>query len=301
MMASIRDILHISYFQLLRAFRTRTILFLTSVYLLISTGMAWIARNIIHELENSTADLLLVPKTKTPGAMMETLRTQDDFHRIIENLIPEPEMFEWAMTTPILTIFHYWMSLLLLPFIVAIIGAESISPNIENRSIRYEILRTGRLELILGRLLGYSILITFGTFLAVLGPLAVGSLFMVQQPFWQSFAVLLGFVPKLILWSLPFLGIGISSSMLWGYTNLSRILALSSVVVSWILFGITNYGFLYFEYPLLCDILTPLIPQSHIIDLWNVGWDWVPSGMILLFLGFGFSLLTYPIFVRKNL
>ena len=47
MWVSIRDVAHIALFQVIRSIRTRTIVFLSIVYLLLSTGMAWIARGIV--------------------------------------------------------------------------------------------------------------------------------------------------------------------------------------------------------------------------------------------------------------
>ena len=104
-MNSIRDTLCIAFFHILRSIRTRTILFLIFVYLLISGGTSWIGRSIVHEFEKQAADTLMVPQTKTPGAMIETLRQQEDFHRLIKAMIPDAELLEWALTIPILTIF----------------------------------------------------------------------------------------------------------------------------------------------------------------------------------------------------
>ena len=301
MISSIRDTFFIAYFHILRAIRTKTMLFLFVVYLLISGGTAWFGRAIIHEFEKQTADALMVPQTKTPGAMMETLRTQDNFHRLISSMVPDPELVEWAMTLPVLTIFHYWISLAVLPFIVAIIGAEMIAPTIKDRSLRYELLRTGRLELVMGRFLGQGLLVGAGTLLACIAPLIIGHFFMVQQPFFDTIWTLLSFVPKLVVWSLPFLGLGIALSMMTQVTNLARILALASVAGSWIL-----YGYLLFqeeggEHPLLVAIVSPLIPQHHGTALWFPSWDWLLSGSILCTMSIVYCMAGYPLFARRNL
>ena len=301
MIHSIRDTCYIAYFHILRAIRTRTMLFLFAIYLLISGGTAWFGRAIIHEFEKQTADALMVPQTKTPGAMMEILRTQDNFHRLISNMVPDLELVEWAMTIPILTIFHYWISLFVLPFIVAIIGAEMIAPSIKDRSLRYEILRTGRLELVMGRFLGQSLLIGVGTLLACIAPLIVGHFFMVQQPFFDTVWVLLSFVPKLIVWSLPFLALGIALSMLTQVTNLARILALSFVAGSWILYAFLLYHEEVGDHPLLVALVSPIIPQYHGTALWFPSWDWLLSGSILLTMSIVYCMIGFPLFARRNL
>ena len=301
MIHSVRDTIYIAYFHILRAIRTRTMLFLFVVYLLISGGMAWFGRAIIHEFEKQTADTLMVPQTKTPGAMMETLRTQDNFHRMISGMVPDAELVEWAMTLPVLTIFHYWISLFVLPFIVAIIGAEMISPSIKDRSLRYELLRTGRLELVMGRFLGQRLLIGVGTLLACIAPIIVGEFFMVQQPFFKTVWVLFSFVPKLFIWSLPFLAVGIALSMITQITNLARILALSSVAGSWILYGFLLHHDQQGDYPFLVAVMSPIIPQYHGTALWLPSWDWLLSGSILLTMSIVYCMTGYPLFARRNL
>ena len=301
MINSIRDTLFIAYFHILRAIRTRTMLFLFVVYLLISGGTAWFGRAIIHEFEKQTADALMVPQTKTPGAMMETLRTQDNFHRLISSMVPDPELVEWAMTLPVLTIFHYWISLAVLPFIVAIIGAELIAPTIKDRSLRYELLRTGRLELIMGRFLGQGLLIAAGTLLACIAPLIIGHFFMVQQPFFDTIWTLLSFVPKLVVWSLPFLGLGIALSMITQVTNLARIVSLASVAGSWVLYGYLLFQEEIGEQTLLVAIVYPLIPQYHGTALWFPSWDWLLSGSILCTMSIVYCMFGYPLFSRRNL
>lgn len=301
MIQSVRDTVVIALFHLFRAVRTRTILFLFTVYLLISGGTAWMGRSIIHEFEKQAADTLMVPQTKTPGAMMETLRTQESFHRLLKGMIPDVELLEWALTLPILTIFHYWISLFALPFIVVVIGAESISPSIQDRSLRYELLRTGRLEIVMGRLLGQSFLIGAGTILACLGPLLVGSFFMTAQPFWTTVWVLLSFIPKLFVWSVPFLGFGITLSMLTQMTNAARIFALGAVAASWILYAISISPYFQEKYTLFFDIVSPLLPQSYGTALWLPSWDWMLSGCILFSMGIVYSLIGYPLFARRNI
>lgn len=301
MMHSIRDTIYVAYFHILRAIRTRTMLFLFVVYLLISGGMAWFGRTIIHEFEKQTADALMVPQTKTPGAMMETLRTQDSFHRMVSGMVPDADLVEWAMTLPVLTIFHYWISLVVLPFIVSIIGAEMIAPSIKDRSLRYELLRTGRLELVMGRFLGQSLLIGAGTLLACIAPITIGTFFMVQQPLFETIWVLLSFVPKLFIWSLPFLALGIALSMITQVTNLARILALSAVAGSWILYAILLHYEQTGESPLLVAVMSPFLPQYYGTALWFPSIDWLLSGCTLLMMSIVYCMIGYPLFVRRNL
>jgi hypothetical protein len=298
---SLRDAGQVARFHVVRAIRTRTVVFLCAVYMLMAGGVAWIFRGIIHELEKNAADLMRVPLTDTPGAMMETLRNREELRSIMGGLLPDDSLVDWALTLPVLTIAHFWMALGALTFLAAVIGAEVVSPGIRDRSLRYELVRTGRLELVLGRWAGQAVLVALATLLSIVGPLVVGTFFMVQQPFGQSLQVLLSMTPRLVAWSLPFLGLGVACSQLTGNTNFARILALASATGTWILMGVFSTDWMRETAPVVADVLEPLLPQTYMVALWGPGFGWLTPSGILLGLGLAFTLLGFPLFARRNL
>lgn len=300
-LTSLRDALQVARFHVVRAVRTRTVVFLSAVYLLASAGVAWIFRGIVRELEKNAAELLRVPVTDTPGAMMDTLRGREELQSIVEALLPNPELADWALHLPVLTIAHFWMALGALPFLAAVIGAEVIAPGIKDRSLRFELVRTGRIELVLGRWMGQGALIAVATALSIVGPLIVGTFFMVQQPAWESAVVLAVMTPKLIAWSLPFLGLGVACSQLSGNTNFARIAALGATTLTWIAMGVFETDWIDEHAPWVADLLDPLLPQTYMTALWGPGSDWLMSAGILLGLGLVFALLGFPLFARRNL
>ena len=124
---------------------------------------------------------------------------------------------------------------------------------------------------------------------------------LLQQPFVATLLILLSFTPKLLLWSLPFLGIGIALSMITQLTNLARILSLSAVTGSWILYAVLNQNWVQEKHPMLIDIILSCLPQHYGTNLWGPSWDWLTSGVILLSMSIVYSLVGYPLFARRNL
>lgn len=299
-LTSLRDALAVASFHVRRARRTRTLLALCVVYVLTAGGVAWIFRTVVHEMEKAAAEVLRVPQTDTPGAMIDTLRTQDDFRRMMEGLIPDPQLLDWAMDLPVLTVSHFWMALGLLPFLAAAAGSEVLAPSVHDRSLRFELVRTGRLELVYGRWLGQAALVALATALSVVGPLFIGAVFMVEQPLGRSLQVLVAMTPPLVAWTLPFLGLGVAASQLTTNTNFARILALGTATATWIFYGLSQSARVQERVPVLVDLVSPLLPQSYMADLWGPGAGWLTSGGILLGLGLAFALLGYPRFARRN-
>ena len=110
-MNSLFDTINIARFHIVKALRTRSFFFLCVVYMLLSGVAAWFCREMVSEFEKHTAELLKVPQTKTPGTMMETIRENDDFRRVIQTFLPDSDLLDWALSVPVLTLSYFWISL----------------------------------------------------------------------------------------------------------------------------------------------------------------------------------------------
>lgn len=299
-MSSLRDALLVARFTLARAVRTKSALALCLLYLLASTGATYVFTRILLQIENETADLLSVPRVTKPGAMLDTLRENGNLESMVNGLVSRPDLAEWAMDQPILTLVHFWFALGVLPFLAVALGAEAIAPDARDRSIRFELVRTGRLELVSGRLAGQAVLLGAGALGAVAGTWCVAMFGMVDQPALRQVATLLEATPRLWLWSLPFLGLGVAASQLTSTVNVARSLALFAAVLTWIGWGWLNSD-LMADWPILKAVLEPALPQTYVLDLWGPGLAWASSGAVLPLLGFVAALLPWPIFARRNL
>ena len=298
---SVRDTLQVARFHVLRALRTRTVVFLCVVYVIASTGMAWIFRHIVHELETNLAKVLGVPATETPGAMLDSLKAQPEFADLLRGLLPDEALLDWAMSQPVLAISYFWMALGMLPFLAAAAGAEVVADGIKDRSLRFELVRTGRLELILGRFLGQAVLVGVATAASAVGPFCVAVFFMANQPPLDQASALLLATPRLLAWSLPFLGIGVACSQLTGSTNAARTLALGAAVSTWVLSGILETRWLLKHAPVLADLIEPVLPQTYMLSLWGPGMGWLSGAAIVTGLGLVYALASFPLFRRRKL
>jgi ABC-type transport system involved in multi-copper enzyme maturation permease subunit len=298
--ASVRDALLVARFQVARAVRTRSALALCLLYLLGSAGATYVFTRILLEIENETARVLHVPEVEQPGAMLDTLRERGDLERILKPLVGREDLADWALDQPILSIVHFWFALGVLPFLAVAVGAEALSPDVRDRSIRFELVRTGRLELVTGRFLGQAVLLGVATLIAAVGTWGVAMLAMVGQPALDQASTLLIATPRLWLWSLPFLGLGVACSQWTATVNFARSLALGTAVGTWIAWGALRTDWAEAR-PLLGAVLDPLLPQSWVLDLWGPGWGWAPAGGMLALLGFVAALGALPAFARRDL
>lgn len=297
---SIRDALVVARFQLARALRTRSAVSLCALFTLVSAGSAVGFTRILLVLEQQTARILQVPETDTPGTMLDAVKQDTDFLQMIEHMLGAPELVDWALQLPFLTLTNFWTGLGLVPFIAAAAGAEAISPSIQDRSLRFEVVRTGRLELVCGRFLGQSLLFAVAALCGAIGVWVVAMTAMTGNPPLGQITTLLALLPRHWLWALPFLGLGMACSQLTQNVNLSRLMAMGLTAASWVLWGLLE-GRLGDDWPLARDLLLPLLPQSWGMQLWGPGLGWAVPGVVLLAMGFCGLLLGFPFFNRRNL
>ena len=288
---SLRDTALVARWWLVRSVRTRSAAALVLIYTLLEAGGAWTFTRLLLAMERSTARVLKVPITDKPGAMIETLKERGDLAEVIEGMAGDPAMAEWAMQLPILSTYAFWLGLGAVPFLACAAGAQAISPDIGDRSLRFELLRTGRLELIVGRFAGQALLVALGLALGFVGVWLVAMTCMVQQPPLEQATSLAMFAPRLWIWSLPWLGLGIACSQLSGTVNFARTLALFGTVLLFIAYAVLRW-LADDRAPLLGDLVLPLLPPSYAGGLWGPGLLWADEALILGALGLIFALVT---------
>lgn len=297
---SLRDTLLVTRAQLARAIRTRNMILLCLVYVLLSCGNAYIFTRGIHQMEKIAAKALAVPETKRPGSMLDVLRERGDIERVFESMLADPQVVQWAIELPILSVFFFWFGLGVIPLLAAMGGADSISLSVRDRSIRFELIRTGRLEVVAGRFLGQTVLNFVALLIAAMGTWLVAMTAMVQQPGLQQAATLAEFSFRLWFWSLPFVGLGVACSQVTESSQWSRIMSLAAVAGSWGLFGyfsVERQGFR----AVLGDLIQPVLPQSQMFGLWQQGLEWAPTAALLCALSLVLCLIPFPLFARRSL
>lgn len=302
MTGSVRDALIIARYMLARSLRTRSALLLVALFGLVASGSAYGFTRILLVLENQVARVLQVPQTETPGALMDAVKADVDFLDMLRAMVGGDEaLLQWALGLPLLTVTHFWTGLGTLPFIAAAAGAEAVSSDIHDRSIRFELVRAGRLEIVAGRFLGLALLLGVAVFAATVGVWLVAMLGMINNPPLAQMTTLLSMSPRLWMWCLPFCGLGVAASQLTENVNLARLIALAAVAFTWISFGVVEAKVLDGWPQALAESAQVILPQAWIGSLWGPGWGWLtPAGVFVALAWCAWS-LGYPVMARRNL
>jgi hypothetical protein len=297
----VRDVVLVARFEVLRAVRTWRAVALLALYGIASGGAAWLFTRLVWVLENTVARQLGVAETEVPGAMLDRLVASETWREVVGAMTGAPHLVERIVQIPPLAMFDLWFGFLLVPFFAASASAECLAIDVQSRAIRYEALRTGRLELVLGRFAGQLFLTSAATLLSVIVAWAVGLGFMVVERPLELLSWLLAFAPRAWAFSVPFVAIGVAASQVTASPAWARVLALGGTAGSWTLFGLARWAEAEGWLPIASDLALQLLPQGWLRGLWEPGAGWLASAGACLALGGAILSLGYVRFARRDL
>lgn len=299
LLTSLRDTLLVARFELLRARRTWQAMAVILLFAIASGGSTYGFVQLLLEIENNLAAALGVPPTDSPGALTDVLLASDDLRRVMRGLINDWSLIDDVLEWPLVAIFHFWTSLVLVPWLAAFVSADTISEDVRTRAVRFELLRTGRLELVYGRFLGQCLLLAASLFLGGLTSFAVAWWYMIlPDPLYVMYG-LLAMSLRAFLWGLPFLGLGVACSESVKSATWARILALIGTTFAFIGHGILIWlrtkGYGLFVAPLIA-----ISPASWIRSLWAGGLDTALAGLYLPAFAMVLVGLGYLVLARRD-
>jgi Cu-processing system permease protein len=296
----IRDALLVARFEVLRAVRTWRAVALFLLYAIAYGGAAYIFVAILHAMENSVARNLRVATTDTPGALLDRLVKSDTFRDLVLGMTGNERIVDELVSTPPLALFAMWLGLLLIPFFAASASAECISIDLQSRAIRYEALRTGRLEIVLGRFAGQLALTAMASAIAVVVTWGMGMGFMVgNDPFLLAFSLAL-MTTKAWMFSVPFAGLGVAASAFTASPAWARVLAIGATAGSWVAYGVARY-FEGGNFWIVADLALQILPQGWLRTLWEPGLGWLLPGAVCVALGLAAVGLGHARFATRDL
>jgi hypothetical protein len=296
----VRDVALVAWFELFRAVRTWRAVALLVLYGVAAAGAGYLFVQFVGLMEGALADNLGVARTQTPGAMMDDLLQSEQLVEVLSEMVGSEEVAEQLLSVPLVALFHLWLGFLLVPFFAASASAESIASDLRTRALRFEVLRTGRLELVLGRFAGQLLLtgVATGVASAVMWCVAVG--FMAGLRPVALAGWLVWFALRTWAFSVPFVGIGIAASQLTASSAWARVMAIGATGATWVAYGTARW--LEDERaPILADLLLQVLPQGWIQGMWDPSGGWVVSSLACSAVGVAVVALGYLRFARRDL
>ena len=226
-----RDVALVARFELAESLRSR----LLAVMILLFVGSgglgSWIYSAIVSKAEARAAELLSAPATKRPGAATRSLRGSKSYRDVVRAFVHDDQQADYYASFPPIVVFYAFAAFFFTPWLILFTSAETIASEVATRAIRYSLLRTSRLAYALGKAVGQlailvgvsalSALVFYGVAWAKLAGFEPGA----------TAAGLLAYWPRVIVYTLPFLGLAMLASMVTASANFARIVALAGGIL----------------------------------------------------------------------
>jgi hypothetical protein len=288
---SLLDTWLVARFEVLRSVRTWRAMALLIAYLIANLGGIYLFIEGLAAIEQEIAAGMGVQATRWPGTLSGQLLTSDSVRKMVAFLVADEALVDDVLGWPLLAIFQLWLGLIFIPYLVATTASEAIATDVQSGAIRYEALRTGRAELVVGRLLGQGLLSLGALAVTMTCAWAMGMLLMVGQ---DPLALAWGMAAlggRAIFFALPFAGLGIACSQLTTSPAWARVMALAGAAGSWMVYAALNVPWDP-PWSYLADAIMPLLPQTWLLDLWRPDGWWVAAlvhaclGLLMVGLGY---------------
>jgi ABC-type transport system involved in multi-copper enzyme maturation permease subunit len=236
-----RDVGLVARYELAEAARSKLLIVIALLFVAAGGLAAWSFTELVSTVEENAARLTGAPTARRPGATMRRLRDSGSYQSMLRQFFRDEHKADYFAAIPPIVSFFAWFAFNLTPFLVLLGSAETIATEVSSRSIRYSVLRTGRLEFAVGKSLGQALIIVAVTAIMALVCYLVAWASLAGFEHGATIAGMLSYWPRVLLYTLPFLGWAMFASMVTRSANLARVLSLGGGVALAIVAGLANH------------------------------------------------------------
>jgi ABC-type transport system involved in multi-copper enzyme maturation permease subunit len=261
-----RDVGLVARYELAEAARSRLLIVIVLLFVAAGGLAAWSFTELVSTVEENAAKLTGAPTAGRPGATMRRWRDSGSYQDLLRRIMPNQEKADYFAAIPPIVAFFAWFAFTITPFLVLLGSAETIASEVATRSIRYSVLRTGRLEFALGKCLGQALIVAGVTAAMALVCYLVAWASLAGFEHGATVVGMISYWPRVLLYALPFLGWAMFASMVTRSANLARVLSLGGGVGLAMIGGLANHPPRWLRGDALApvrDLFASLTPFGH--------------------------------------
>lgn len=271
------DVAVVAGYELAQAGRTRLLQVALLLYAAATGAAHWGFIQGLREAERSVAGAMGVPATEKPGALINKVLESEDLRQFLGSIVGSPQLLDRLIHEPVLGLWSGAVAMVLLPLLLVLGTSVSVATEVETHSIRFLALRTERLPIVFGKLVGQVLMAAVAALVGVAVTEVIGLTLMVQVPAAGLAISALHRAACALLYALPFAGLGLCVSQWVGRTNPARALA----VVALLAVVIGSAWLQYVEAPTVAGQIAAVargfLPGQGWMDVWQA--DPLPFAM----------------------
>ena len=290
-------------YELIDSFRSRRVLTVLALYLLVGMGMLYFAIGWIHDLEVSISEQLLdADSAQKPGSVLKAVADSEVYRSVVGRAIDDEIALDHILAMSPIAVIYGWMISLISPLLVMVACSSRIAEDVGSGAVRFVLYRSSRLAWCLGKFVGQSLQILIALLLGALGAWCVALWRLDGFDFSHMASGMAMFGIKAWLYCLAYIGLAFCVSQCLRSPNVASALGVVALIVVGVVSGISAH---YFEKTgsAFWQILSWLVPPGHGKDLiWYPGTSrTLPAAATLVVMSLIFLQLGYLRFRRRDL
>ncbi len=308
-----RDIGLVAGFELREMRRSRRAFFVVAMYLLVAAFATynfvrilnltqnfnqsppqWRQRDVRGPTDPARVAQAPVPRS-APGAGPSQgafFSRWSPFRNILSDQVNNEQTMDFLMKKPLIMLYFMLVCLFAVPILIMITASESIAQEHQTRGVRFTALRTGRVEFVVGKVLGQGLLMAVVVLLSAVLCMAMGAWKLQDFEWGPAISAMLVFWPRIVAFCAPFVGLAALCSMNCSSALAARAFALISMGALLMVHELTSF---YSDTPLASffSTLDQFEPYSHQAALWTATYAMVGpamaalAGLTVLYVGIG--------------
>lgn len=218
----------VALYDMKESLRSRRAWTIALLYFVSSLVAAWLFVKVMVEIERASA---IVGGRIDPAKLAHS----KEFRDILTFFGGSAKKVDYLIGVPPLGLFVVGIMLITIPWFVALTASDLVAGDVQQKTVRYILLRTGRINFVIGKVLAQAITIALTTLTALIP----GTLFALSQlktfDLPSTMLYLAEMTPALFGYALAFVGLAALASQLVSTTGKARSLALVMFVLLWLL------------------------------------------------------------------
>lgn len=292
-----RDAVEVARQELLDSLRTRRVLVMALLFVVGGAGSGYGLGQVMTQAEQAArAAGAAIGAAGGDAALASQLQGTEVWQQIIGKAVDDPDAAASLARQPPLALAFAWVAMLFAPLLVLVTASETIGAEVETRAVRYTLLRTGRGEYVVGKLLGQLAILAAVVALSGVAFLVTGGLSTEGVSLPSTALAMARFWPWVVVDALPWLALAVGASMLATSAQGARAIALGAAIGMALLHSLAGAAWLAGLPSVVRSLLDGITPYGRGFGvIFPVGVTMARSlalclGLSVLYLGASFSL-----------
>ncbi len=282
------------------AVRSRRVLVVIALYLLVSVFCMTTTITILGKMETELTKVLQLPETEETGVVSATLWKSVPFQTMVRTGLRNDLVYNDIEGRHPVELIYAWFAFLCAPLLAMLVAGNRIADDLKSGAVRYALVRVTRLEWTLGKYAGQVLMVALALAVSAVGAWLVAVVRLSGVGMFELLPAMFDWGFRAGLYELAWLGLALGVSHMARSGSRASAVGLLAIALCVAWPGILRLLSTWLDCPWL-DHFDALVPSTASASLWRRSFaPLFTGGVHLLTLGLAYLMLGHVVFDRGD-